>query len=311
MPAPHAIALCEDTAVNGAPFYIMSFVEGSCPIDARPCQALRRGQRSRASASELIDTLADAARGRSGDRSDSPTSASRRVHRPAGAPLHRPDRAAPRPATCRSWRSWRAAWRRSIPPESDATIVHGDYRLDNCDPERRRPHRRRARLGDGDARRPARGRRDPRCMYWARRAARCARRGQAHRQQLRHALPGFPTRSEAIARYAEKSGRDLDNLDFYVVLAHFKLAVIVEGIRALLEGGTVGEGFEGMAAQATGARAVGAQRGGPLQRTGAERLAAYCARRRNASPGGPSSRRRRIASAHSSALSTDVSTSRS
>jgi aminoglycoside phosphotransferase (APT) family kinase protein len=65
------------------------------------------------------------------------------------------------------------------------------------------------------------------------------------------ALPGFLTRSEAIARYAERSGRDLGTLDFYVVLAYFKLAVIVEGIYArFLEGGTVGEGFESTGAQA-------------------------------------------------------------
>jgi aminoglycoside phosphotransferase (APT) family kinase protein len=75
------------------------------------------------------------------------------------------------------------------------------------------------------------------------------------------ALPGFLKREEAIARYAEKSGRDLSNLDFYVVLAHFKLAVIVEGIYArFLEGGTVGAGFEGTgmqaAALATGGLAV-------------------------------------------------------
>ena len=56
-----------------------------------------------------------------------------------------------------------------------------------------------------------------------------------------------------MARYAEKSGRDLSNLDYYVVLAHFKLAVIVEGIYArFLEGGTVGTGFETTGAQAQG-----------------------------------------------------------
>jgi aminoglycoside phosphotransferase (APT) family kinase protein len=63
-------------------------------------------------------------------------------------------------------------------------------------------------------------------------------------------LPGFPTRSEALARYAEKSGRDVSQLDFYAALAFFRLAVILEGIHArYLEGGTVGAGFETMAAQ--------------------------------------------------------------
>jgi aminoglycoside phosphotransferase (APT) family kinase protein len=65
------------------------------------------------------------------------------------------------------------------------------------------------------------------------------------------ALPAFLKRDDAIRRYAEKSGRDLANLDFYIVLAYFKLAVIVEGIYArFLEGGTVGAGFEATGAQA-------------------------------------------------------------
>jgi aminoglycoside phosphotransferase (APT) family kinase protein len=65
------------------------------------------------------------------------------------------------------------------------------------------------------------------------------------------ALPGFMRREEAMQRYAEKSGRDISHLDFYIVLAYFKLAVIVEGIYArFLEGGTVGTGFEATGAQA-------------------------------------------------------------
>ena len=67
------------------------------------------------------------------------------------------------------------------------------------------------------------------------------------------ALPGFPTRSEAITRYASKSGRDISSLDFYAALAFFRLAVILEGIHArYLEGGTVGSGFETMGDQVIG-----------------------------------------------------------
>jgi aminoglycoside phosphotransferase (APT) family kinase protein len=53
-----------------------------------------------------------------------------------------------------------------------------------------------------------------------------------------------------MQRYAEKSGRDISNLDYYAALAYFKLAVILEGIHArFLEGGTVGAGFDTMAQQ--------------------------------------------------------------
>src|SRR3990172_10131031 len=58
-------------------------------------------------------------------------------------------------------------------------------------------------------------------------------------------LPGFPTWQEASARYEQKTGRDLSHLDFYIVLAHFKLAVILENMHARFQaGGTVGAGFE-------------------------------------------------------------------
>ncbi|MFD1864501.1 phosphotransferase family protein [Planococcus chinensis] len=41
---------------------------------------------------------------------------------------------------------------------------------------------------------------------------------------------GFYTRAEFIARYAEKSGRNVSNIDFYLTFAYFKLAVICQQI---------------------------------------------------------------------------------
>jgi aminoglycoside phosphotransferase (APT) family kinase protein len=58
-------------------------------------------------------------------------------------------------------------------------------------------------------------------------------------------LPGFPVWEEAIGRYREQVTVDLSQLDFYTVLAHFKLGVIVENMhKRYLAGGTVGKGFE-------------------------------------------------------------------
>ncbi|SEN16004.1 Predicted kinase, aminoglycoside phosphotransferase (APT) family [Mesobacillus persicus] len=42
--------------------------------------------------------------------------------------------------------------------------------------------------------------------------------------------PGFLTRNEFIERYAEKSGRDVENINFYLTFAYFKLAVILQQI---------------------------------------------------------------------------------
>lgn len=42
--------------------------------------------------------------------------------------------------------------------------------------------------------------------------------------------PGFIRREEFIQRYAEKSGRDVSNIDYYLTFAYFKLAVVIQQI---------------------------------------------------------------------------------
>jgi len=42
--------------------------------------------------------------------------------------------------------------------------------------------------------------------------------------------PGSMRRAELVERYARKTGRDVSRIDFYLVLARFKLAVIVQQI---------------------------------------------------------------------------------
>ena len=61
------------------------------------------------------------------------------------------------------------------------------------------------------------------------------------------ACPGSSASTRWWTRYATQTGRDLSNLDFYIVFAFYKLAVILEGINArFLMGKTLGEGFEDM-----------------------------------------------------------------
>jgi aminoglycoside phosphotransferase (APT) family kinase protein len=52
---------------------------------------------------------------------------------------------------------------------------------------------------------------------------------------------GFPLRAEIVERYAERSGRDLSQLDFFVALAYWKLAAILEGVYARYSAGQYGE----------------------------------------------------------------------
>ncbi|MDP4170340.1 MAG: phosphotransferase family protein [Bacillota bacterium] len=59
--------------------------------------------------------------------------------------------------------------------------------------------------------------------------------------------PGFLTRSEFMERYANKSGRDLSNMNFYLTFAYFKLAVICQQIYyRWKKGQTQDERFSGL-----------------------------------------------------------------
>jgi aminoglycoside phosphotransferase (APT) family kinase protein len=131
-----------------------------------------------------------------------------------------------------------AALEAQVPAESDAAIVHGDYRLDNL------------LVGDGDQ--------ITAVLDWE-----MATLGDPLTdvatllayQQLAHldtgyavadaaTAPGFPDAAGIAEAYGQRSGRDLSHLDFYLGLAFFKIAVICEGIYyRFTQGQTLGEGF--------------------------------------------------------------------
>ncbi len=248
VPVPHAIALCEDVAVNDAPFYIMSFVDGMVPIDPAAVSATYDESTRRRMGEELIDTLVafhavDPASVGLGDFGKPEGFIARQVKRFHEQLARSKVRELP------ELEELGRRLAKAMPRESAHTLVHGDYRLDNCvydsgghiaavlDWEM-------ATLGDPLADLGLQ------VMYWPERGQPAAASGSGVAAGAVLTLPGFPTREEAMQRYAAKSGRDLSNLDFYAALAYFKLAVILEGINArFLEGGTVGAGFETMAQQ--------------------------------------------------------------
>lgn len=255
VPTPTAIALCEDSAVNDAPFYIMSFVDGMVPADAAAFKEKYPEPERRRIGEGLIDTLVDLHAVKPdevglADFGKPQGFIERQVRRFAGQIEQHKTRDVPELEELA--RRLAAA----IPAErGDYSIVHGDYRIDNC-----------VLAEDGsiaavlDWEMATLG--DPLTdvgliiMYWAPPPGETAATGVASNSVT--GSPGFLTRDEAIARYAQRSGRTLENIDFYIVLAHFKLAVIVEGIYArFLKGGTVGDGFEGTGAQAMGLARAG------------------------------------------------------
>jgi len=52
-------------------------------------------------------------------------------------------------------------------------------------------------------------------------------------------LPGFPPRSYLAERYAIRTGTDLSDLPAHVARAHFKCAVIAQGIAARVQAGSM------------------------------------------------------------------------
>jgi aminoglycoside phosphotransferase (APT) family kinase protein len=54
---------------------------------------------------------------------------------------------------------------------------------------------------------------------------------------------GFPTRAELAARYAQRSGRRVDDLGFYLALAVWKAAIFLEGSFARHRAGTTSDPF--------------------------------------------------------------------
>jgi aminoglycoside phosphotransferase (APT) family kinase protein len=131
-------------------------------------------------------------------------------------------RAVPELEAVRDWLDER------IPPSPPSTIVHGDYRLDNVVLAPRAPVGVRAIL---DWEMSTIG--DPFAdlgyllSFWAQEEDPVT---EALSVQVEHTrLPGFPSRLEMAERYRERSGRDARDLTWYVVLATWKLAILLEG----------------------------------------------------------------------------------
>ena len=245
VPVPRTFAVCNDSEVIGAPFYVMEYVDGLVPIN--PEDVIKRfdEEQRRRLGEELIDTLAnlhavDPNEVGLGDFGRPAGYVERQVRRFSEQLERVKTRELP------ELEELRQRLTSAMPAESDATIVHGDFRLDNAivDDEAHVAavlDWEMSTLGDpladlGILR-----------MYWRDRDAEGI---AAVGSTGVIVLPGFPSWADAAARYERQSGRDLSNLDFYIVLAHFKLAVILENMHArFMAGGTVGAGFEAIGNQ--------------------------------------------------------------
>jgi aminoglycoside phosphotransferase (APT) family kinase protein len=233
VPVAPAVALCEDESVNGAPFYVMGFVEG---LVVRECAAGERfDERQRqAIGGQVADTLTEL------HAVDPDAVGLGQLGRKEGY-------------VARQLRRWHGQWEQSktrelpaidevhqrlaarTPEQGPATIVHGDYRLDNMILT---PDGRIAAVVDWELCTLG----DPLAdvgllmVYWAQPADELIALMDAATT-----LPGFPTREQLLQRYAQRSGRDVSQIDFYVALGFWKLAIILEGVFARYAAGAYGE----------------------------------------------------------------------
>jgi aminoglycoside phosphotransferase (APT) family kinase protein len=241
VPVPRTLGLCLDTDVTGVPFYVMEFVDGHIIRDAeRAEKELDVAGRRRASES-LVSVLAD-------------------LHAVDVGAVGLDDLGRHDGYLARQLARWHGQFDKSqiegtervtevdaiferlsadIPEQQGATIVHGDYRLDNT-----------MLADDGsiaavlDWEICTLG--DPLAdlgllmVYWAEAGDEITALGKAPTQ-----VEGFANRAELRDLYAERTGRDIDGLDYYVAFGYWKLACILQGVLARWVGGATGGDLSG------------------------------------------------------------------
>jgi len=237
VPVAPIAGYCMDDDVNGAPFYVMDFVAGPI-LRMRPDADSYDEAEQRQIGINVIDTLVD-------------------IHALDPEDVGLGDLGKREDYVGRTLRRWRRQWEGSktreiplidevhdrlaarIPEQGRATIVHGDYRLDNMiltpdaagvaavvDWEL-------CTLGDPLA--------DVGMLlvYWGDRDA-----DLFPLFEPATTGPGFPSLAEVQKRYATRSGRDLSLIDFYVALGMWKLAIILEGVFNRFSAGQYGENVD-------------------------------------------------------------------
>jgi aminoglycoside phosphotransferase (APT) family kinase protein len=237
VPVAPVVGLSPDDSVNGAPFYVMDFVEGHVVRTAADAEPLAPAARARAG-DALVDVLA-------------------RIHAVDPDAVGLGDLGRKEDYIPRQLKRWYGQWEKSksrdlaavddvhdallanVPAQGPAAVVHGDYRLDNClltdegevaavlDWEI-------CTLGDPLA--------DLGLLivYWGEDGS-----GFSALPGSATSADGFPRASELLARYAGASGRDVAHIDFYVAFGYWKLACILEGVFSRYRGGAMGEGSDG------------------------------------------------------------------
>ena len=228
IPVPHVLAHSADCGVLGAPFFVMSFVDGDVIRRNGLPAAMRDDPDSQGSIGEqLIDTLADL------HAVDWASTTLSEMSHPEGFLDRQVDRWM---AQLDSYRVRElegiddlAQWlQTNIPHRADLTVMHGDYKIDNVIWSSTPPPRI-ACIVDFEMTTVG----DPlidlawAMIFWPEEG-----------NPIALAAPGSPNGihrdhcqapAELVDRYAAATGRDLSRFDWYQVFSAWKLAIVLEG----------------------------------------------------------------------------------
>ena len=222
VPVPAAMALCADEAVNGAPFYVMAYVEGAV-IDS-VAKAATVPMEVRASMTcHLLDVLADL------HALDVDAIGLGELGRHEGYVERQ---------LARWSKQWHASKTREIdgiddvvaelaarvPPQQCVAVVHGDYRFGNAviDPATGEVRAvldwELCTLGDPLADLGYLG------VHWS------EADGSRARSNDPTGAGGFGSFADALERYSAGSRLDLSGIDYYLAFQSWRSAVILEGV---------------------------------------------------------------------------------
>ena len=226
---PPVVGLCTDDQINGADFYVTEFVDGHILRDGESAEAIDPVNRSRVG-ERLIESLAA-------------------IHAVDLEATGLADLGKREDYVARQLRTWlrqfnamtsrslpliervHDALAKKIPTQSESTLIHGDFRLDNC-----------LVTGEGEVAAvldweiSTLG--DPLAdlgillAYWSEPDDIFLPLGEAATIEN-----GFSKRSDLIEKYSVVTGRDTNEIDFFYAFANWRLACILEGVHARYVGG--------------------------------------------------------------------------
>lgn len=227
VPVPTVIGFSDNEDIIGAPFYAIRYIKGLVLRNEFEASAALTESCRRHAGEALVDTLVA-------------------LHAIKPSAVGLASLAAPAGYVRRQLGRWHRQWEKSrttpipaiddvaarlaehIPSEAPHRIVHGDYRLDNVilDPQTA------AILAVLDWELCTLG--DPLADLGLLAVYSADRHHDNPLASMGVATvaAGFPTRDELLERYACRSGRDIAEIDYFIGLGYWKLAIIVQGVYA-------------------------------------------------------------------------------